>query len=135
MVNKENNNNDGLDHNMILVAEDDTSNFLLLKVYLDNLNYQILHAHDGEEAVELAKNNSSISVAIMDIKMPNKDGIQATKEIKAQNPDITIIALTAYAMPGDKDKVFNAGCDEYLTKPVLKDDLFNLLNKYISTAE
>ncbi|MGM0612660.1 MAG: response regulator [Bacteroidota bacterium] len=119
----------------ILIAEDDTSNFLLLKVYLKNINCQILHAHNGQEAIDLATNHTPVSLILMDIKMPIKNGFQAIKEIKAHNPDIPVIALTAYAMAGDRDKALTAGFDEYIAKPVSKDDLFDLISKYISISK
>ncbi|MCF8219271.1 MAG: response regulator [Bacteroidales bacterium] len=122
-------------NNSILIAEDDTSNFLLLKVYLKNAKYDILHAHDGQEAIDMVTNNTPVSLILMDIKMPIKNGFQAVKEIKVYKPDIPIIALTAYAMSGDRDKALKAGFDEYIAKPVSKDDLFELISKYISISK
>lgn len=98
----------------ILVAEDNDSNFLLVKSYL--LGQQLDHACNGKEAVEMASKNK-YDIILMDIKMPSMDGLEATRLIRKSDPDIPIIALTAYAFDDDEHKALLAGCNGYLTKP------------------
>lgn len=117
----------------ILIAEDDDINFQYLDEVLKNVGYNIKHALTGVEAVKMAVSDSDIDLVLMDIKMPEMDGYMATKEIKKTKPDLPIIAQTAYAMTKDKEKAQEAGCDDYLSKPILKEDLLKLLNHYLNT--
>lgn len=117
----------------ILIAEDEINNFRLLKILLDKsgLNLKILHADNGKDAVEICESGQKIDLVIMDIKMPVMDGLEATGIIKNMTPDLPIIALTAFAFESDKEKVFKAGCDDYISKPVKKVDLLDMIKKYI----
>jgi CheY-like chemotaxis protein len=92
----------------------------------------ILHASNGREAIELFKANQHIKLILMDIKMPEIDGIEATRQIKLINPDVKIIAITAYAMSGDEDRIIAAGCDGYLSKPINKKSLLEKMTEFIS---
>lgn len=114
----------------ILIAEDEESNFMLLKAILQRFKCIILHAKNGQEAISMVQNNANIDLIFMDIKMPVKNGYEATKEIKATHPSIPVIALTAYAMRGDREKAYDSGCDEYLAKPLNKDQLIELVKQY-----
>lgn len=115
---------------IILVAEDITSNYLLISVMLRK-QFDILHALNGREAVEMAK-NSHIDLILMDMKMPEMDGMTATAEIRKFNSDLPIVALTAHAFESDKVAAIKAGCNEYLIKPVDKVKLMTVLRKYCS---
>ncbi|NVO11673.1 MAG: response regulator [Bacteroidales bacterium] len=115
----------------LLVAEDENSNFRLIEVLLKKTNVKILRAINGEEAIELVINNH-INLILMDIKMPVMDGLNATREIKKLNKDIPIIAQTAYAMESDENICLEAGCNGYISKPIIQDKLFTMLNKYLS---
>lgn len=115
----------------ILIAEDEEINFMYLEEVLRRTNANVIRACDGLEAVNLFKANLSINIVLMDIKMPVMDGIQATKLIKAERSNIPIIATTAYALGGDKEKFLQAGCDDYLSKPIRKDDLLAMIKKHI----
>jgi CheY-like chemotaxis protein len=115
----------------ILIAEDEEINFMYLEEVLRRTNANVIRACDGLEAVNLFKENLSIDIVLMDIKMPVMDGIQATKLIKAERSNIPIIATTAYALGGDKEKFLQAGCDDYLSKPIRKDDLLAMIKKHI----
>jgi two-component system, sensor histidine kinase and response regulator len=115
-----------------LIVEDDYANRLLLKTILKNLSSNILLAENGLEAVNLCKENQQISLVLMDLKMPVMDGFEATAIIKSIRPNLPVVALTAYAMSGDEQKARDAGCDEYLTKPVSKSKLFDLIGKITS---
>lgn len=112
----------------ILVAEDNVSNYLLISAILRN-DYQLLHATNGEEAIEMARNNE-IGMILMDIRMPQMDGITATTEIRKFNPSIPIIALTAHAFATDRTNAMEAGCNDYLVKPIKKKILIETLKKY-----
>lgn len=115
---------------VILVAEDDESNYLYLEAILRKASVKILLADNGKKAVELCHAHPEISLILMDIKMPVMDGLEATRAIKSFRKDITIIAVTAFAMSGDENKALNAGCDDYLAKPVRKEILLDRLKRY-----
>ena len=91
----------------------------------------VLHASNGREAIELFKANPGINLILMDIKMPEIDGLEATRQIKLLNKEVPIIAITAYAMSGDEDKVLAAGCDGYLSKPINKKSLMEKIKEFI----
>ena len=119
--------------NVILVAEDDITSFFCLKTILkQNTSAEIIHALNGQEAVDKYLQNPDIGLILMDIKMPVMDGLEATRQIKAINRDITVIALTAYAMAGDEARILEAGCDYYLTKPIDKKLFLAKLAQYIN---
>ncbi len=115
----------------ILIAEDNESNFSLLETLLGSYNINILHVKNGKDAVDLCKINSDIDLVLMDIKMPILDGYDATMQIKQIKPNLPIIAQTAHALPEDKSKAKDSGCDDYISKPIIKEQLISLLNKYI----
>jgi signal transduction histidine kinase len=115
----------------ILMVEDDWISFQYLNRLLENSDITVIHAENGEEAVELVRKTPDISLILMDIKMPVMDGIEATKLIKQIRPDLPIIAQTAYAYNEEKDKILSAGCDDYLSKPFEKEQLNAIINKYL----
>ncbi len=118
----------------ILIAEDEEVNFLFLEILLiDKLRVpcKILHAIDGVEAVEMCKDNPGIDLVLMDIKMPKMNGYDATIEIKKISPDLPIVAQTAYSTREDMKKAKDAGCDEFITKPINKDVLNKIIGKYL----
>jgi CheY-like chemotaxis protein len=114
------------------IVEDDKTSFILLKEFLKPLNLEIHHVTDGIEAVNFIKMNPDIRLILMDLKLPFMDGYEAARIIKRMNPKIPIIAQTAYAMLGDKDKALSAGCDDYITKPLDLEKLKELVNTYLS---
>jgi CheY-like chemotaxis protein len=119
--------------NSILVAEDDEINFFYLKALLkQNTTAEIIHASNGLEALEIFQKNPHIGLILMDIKMPVMDGLEATRQIKAINRKIPVIAITAYAMAGDEARIADAGCDYYLTKPINKKLLLEKMAECIS---
>ena len=103
----------------ILIVEDEPKNLKLLRDLLQATGYETIEATDGEEGVELAKAMKP-DLILMDIMMPKMDGLEATRIIKADDKTkhIPIVALTSYAMKGDKERTLEAGCDGYLAKPV-----------------
>ncbi|QBN18367.1 ATP-binding protein [Flavobacterium nackdongense] len=112
----------------ILVAEDDNINFLLLKRILELKKYTVLRATNGEEAVELCRLNSEIHLVFMDIKMPVLNGFEAFKMIHALHPNLPVIAQTAYASADDFEKIIQAGFTAYVSKPLDKEKIFDLVD-------
>ncbi|MBQ7988198.1 MAG: response regulator [Bacteroidaceae bacterium] len=100
----------------ILIAEDNDSNYMLM-TYILKKHYEFSRAANGQQAVEKALTEAP-DLVLMDIKMPLMDGLEATRQIKAQKPDLPIIALTANAFDSDRQDALAAGCDDFLSKPV-----------------
>jgi CheY-like chemotaxis protein len=115
----------------ILIAEDEDSNYLYFKMILSKTKVNILRAETGLKAIEMY-NANKIDLILMDIKMPEMDGLEATKIIKKENKSVPIIALTAFAMENDEKISFEAGCDEYISKPINESKLLSLLNTYLT---
>jgi CheY-like chemotaxis protein len=111
-------------------VEDEINNFLLIKEMLSYEQFKIMHAWNGAEAVEMVISNPAIDIVLMDIKMPVMDGFEAIKHIKHRNPGIPVIALTAYAMTGEKENALCAGFDNYISKPINQDVLLQILSEY-----
>lgn len=103
----------------ILLVEDDPKNLKLVKDLLEACGYSVIVANNGREGLEIAK-TSLPDLILMDVQLPGIDGLEATKRLKADEKTriIPIIALTAYAMEGDKERIRRAGCDEYVPKPI-----------------
>ena len=118
----------------ILVAEDEEVNYQYLEILLKkyNRNFIIQHAVTGSEAVTACRKNPNIRLVLMDLKMPEMNGLEATRKIKARNPNILVIAQTAYTMLENREKAKEAGCDDFLKKPTRKADLFKVLDKFLS---
>ncbi|MCF8364056.1 MAG: response regulator [Prolixibacteraceae bacterium] len=114
----------------VLVAEDDEIARMYLSELLEGKCRKLLFAHNGKEAVELYQANSSIDLVLMDIKMPVMDGYSAAIKIKELNKNAIIVAQTAYALASDREKALAAGCSEYLVKPLIKKDLFSVIEKF-----
>lgn len=115
----------------ILVVEDDKTSYMLIKEFLRPLNLEIHHVTDGADAINFIKINPDTRLILMDIKLPFMNGYEATKTIKKTNPKIPIIAQTAYAMSGDREKALSAGCDDYITKPLDLQKLQQLVKTYL----
>jgi len=102
----------------ILIADDDNISVILLSNYLKNIEAEFIVARDGEEALALFDQNTDVDLILMDIKMPKLNGLEVTKLIKSKNPNVKIIAETAFAMVDDEKKALEVGCDAYITKPI-----------------
>ncbi|HUX52975.1 MAG TPA: PAS domain S-box protein [Williamwhitmania sp.] len=113
----------------ILVVEDDKISAQFLHDILQPFAAQLLFARTGGEAVKLCRENSNVNLVLMDIKMPDMDGLEATRIIRTFNKEVVIIAQTAYALTGDREKTINAGCNEYLTKPLSRRELTLTIEK------
>ncbi len=124
------NNNEWKDKT-ILIAEDEESNYKFLEMLLTNKGVTLLRAENGFEAIEICKGNKVIDLILMDVKMPGMNGLEATSKIKKIRPDIPIIIQTAYAMQNDEKESMDAGCDDYIAKPIKKEKLISILEKWI----
>ena len=121
-----------LKNKTILIVEDDLDSFSLLSKYLIKTDVKILYSPNGAEAIETIKNNKNIDLVLMDINLPVMDGYDATREIKKIRKDLPVISQTANAMLGDRKKSLDAGCDEYMAKPIRRMELFNTIQKVMA---
>lgn len=112
-----------------LVVEDDKTSFALLNTILKRCKVNVLWADSGKDAIKTATTRDDIDLILMDIKMPDIDGFEVTKKIKQYNPGIPIIAQTAFALSGDEERTYEAGCDIYISKPIDKKELINNIRK------
>lgn len=122
------------DNYTILVAEDEEVNYLYIEALFENkvdYNYRLIHVKNGKEAVDLCFENSNIDIILMDLKMPVMNGYEATEKIKSKFPTIPIIAQTAYSTQSDRKLALQCGCDDFISKPIDKEELFGLVNKYL----
>jgi CheY-like chemotaxis protein len=102
----------------VLISEDDETSDLLIAIMLRKFNPEILHAKTGVEVLEMLNKNPDIDLILMDIQMPEMNGYEATMEIRKFDPNIVIIAQTAYALSGEREKALTAGCNDYFAKPI-----------------
>ncbi len=115
----------------IIVADDIISNFEFIDALLKPSGANLLWASDGSKAVEFVKKVAGIDLILMDLQMPIMDGYQATSIVKSIKPEIPIIVLTAFSQISDRNKAIDAGCDEYLQKPIMANKLFSLMSKFL----
>ena len=116
----------------ILIAEDDETAIAFLKIVLKEYEKEMLIAKNGIETVEMCRNNPDLDMVLMDIKMPGLNGYEATQQIREFNKNVYILAQTAYAQLGDREKAIVVGCNDYISKPIQKDELFGKLEKYFN---
>jgi PAS domain S-box-containing protein len=116
----------------ILIAEDEEIASEYLSIVLEEIDHNLIKAKNGVETVDICLENNDIDIILMDMKMPIMDGYEATRKIREFNKDIIIIAQTAYALEGDREKAIDAGCNDYITKPIIKEKLFQMIEKYNS---
>ncbi len=116
----------------ILIVEDDKDSFEFLRIVLKTAKMNTLWAQDGSTAIKYCREKSDIDLVLMDINMPVMNGYQATKEIKKLKPKLPIIAQTAYAIAGDKEKALEEGCDDYISKPIKRDELMSKIDGLLS---
>ncbi len=114
----------------VLIAEDEEFAIMHLTIILEHLGSKVLYARNGYETIEVCKTNPDIDLILMDIRMPGLNGYEATQKIRDFNKDVIIIAQTAYALTGDRDKAIKAGCNDYISKPIKKNKLIELIEKY-----
>jgi CheY-like chemotaxis protein len=102
----------------ILIVEDDETSEMLIRLAVRNFSDNILTAATGVEAIKQCQNNPDIDLILMDIKMGEMDGYEATRQIRLWNKKVKIIAQTAFGMEGDREKAIDAGCNDYISKPL-----------------
>lgn len=115
----------------MLIAEDDEISFELYKARLDEFDMNLLHAKNGQMAVEIAKETPYVHLILMDIRMPVLNGYEATKQIREFNTTVPIIAQTAFAMIPEQKAIIESGFTDFLSKPVEEEKLFGLIRKYM----
>ncbi|MGM0566668.1 MAG: PAS domain S-box protein [Bacteroidota bacterium] len=115
----------------VLIVEDEAYNLEYLVSLLRKCNGEVITAPSGESALERMNDNPDTDLVLMDIKLPGIDGFEATKKIKNENNEVVVIAQTAYAMPEDQQEAKKAGCDDYVTKPINKWDLYKAINTHL----
>lgn len=117
----------------IIIAEDIIENFELIKILLRKTNANLIHAENGADAIQKFKSAEKTDLILMDIRMPVMNGYDATKELKKINPNLPIIALTAHAFSEEKTKCLNAGCDDFISKPIDEKSLLLIIEKFLKT--
>src|SRR6185312_1364972 len=122
------NSDDVLKGKKVLIVDDDVRNLFALTTVLERFNINVLSAESGEEAIALIHKNDDIDIVLMDIMMPEMDGYETMRRIRSdkRNDEMTIIAVTAKAMKGDRQKCIESGASDYITKPVNVDQLMTL---------
>ena len=111
----------------ILIVEDEPNNRELLEILLEETHAKILSTAYGLEAFEIVA-EQQIDLILMDIRLPDSNGLEITAEIRKTHPNLPIIAQTAFALSGDKQKALDAGCDAYISKPVKRNDLMEIID-------
>jgi CheY-like chemotaxis protein len=119
----------------ILIAEDEETSDLLLTSLLKKTRHEIIHAKTGVETMEACLAHPDLDLVLMDIRMPGMGGYEATRQIRQFNKDVIIIAQTAYGLSGDRQKAIDAGCNDYISKPINKDELMGLIQKYFKNSQ
>ncbi|MFY9150401.1 MAG: response regulator, partial [Prolixibacteraceae bacterium] len=114
----------------ILIAEDDETSEKLITITINKLSKEVIKARTGKAAVEICRKNPEIDLILMDIQMPDMNGYEATRQIRQFNNDVVIIAQTAFGLSGDREKAIEAGCNDYIAKPINKAKLLSLVQKY-----
>lgn len=115
----------------ILIAEDDPTSEMLISLIVNTFGREILKVQTGMAAIEACRQNPDIDLILMDIQMPHMGGYEATRQIRGFNKDVVIIAQTAYGLSGDREKAIEAGCNDYIAKPINKLDLMALIQKHL----
>jgi CheY-like chemotaxis protein len=114
----------------ILIAEDDPHAVILLSAILEGIADEILHVETGVEAIKSCAENPGIDLVLMDIRMPEVDGYDAVRQIRKANKDVVIIAQTAYALAGEKERIMNSGFDDYIAKPIQSSELVETIQRH-----
>ncbi|MDA3880487.1 MAG: ATP-binding protein [Prolixibacteraceae bacterium] len=114
----------------IMIVEDTDSNYFFIEAFLERTHASLLWAHNGVEAVVMFKENK-VDLVLMDIMMPEMDGYEATRQIRAINQSIPVIAQTALALPDDEDKCYQSGCNYVLVKPISSEDLIATIKRFL----
>lgn len=114
----------------LLIVEDDYASYQLLKHTFEKFTKEIFTVKNGKDAIDVCLNNTDIDLILMDIQIPGMNGYEATRQIREFNKDVVIIAQTAFALSGDREKSIEAGCNDYLSKPIKNVELQKLIERY-----
>ena len=115
---------------VILVVEDDEISLEFLKELFEPFKVKLLFAYNGRDSIEICRSELEIDLVLMDVQLPILNGKEAMKEIKQIRPDLPIVAQTAFAMSGDKEKYLRDGFDDYISKPINVQELISIVEKY-----
>lgn len=115
----------------ILIAEDEVTSEEYITIIVQKLGKEIINVKTGTKALDDCRNNPDIDLVLMDIRMPGMDGYEATRKIREFNKDVIIIAQTVYVLSGDHEKAIEAGCNDYISKPINKEELFEKIEKHL----
>jgi CheY-like chemotaxis protein len=116
----------------ILIAEDEETNYFYLETVLKRTGATLFRAKNGNEAVKACEDQPDMDLVLMDIKMPDLNGLDATRMIRKFNPSLPIIAQTAYALVGEKNKCLSSGCNDYISKPINREALLKMITSFVS---
>ena len=116
----------------ILIAEDDEISASLISAMVDKYSHEVLHVNTGVDAIHACRNNPDIDLVLMDINLPGLDGFEATRQIRQFNNDMVIIAQTAFSLKFDRVMAIEAGCNDYISKPISISELKGLIRKYFT---
>ncbi|PKO99442.1 MAG: hypothetical protein CVU13_05035 [Bacteroidetes bacterium HGW-Bacteroidetes-8] len=130
----DNNMEESIDKLKILLAEDDETSELLIEVGVRKICKEMLKTRSGIDAINICRANPDIDLIFMDIQMPGLNGYEATRQIRSFNKNVVIIAQTAYGLSGDREKAIEAGCNDYISKPICISDLLALIKKNLNTS-
>jgi len=119
----------------VLIVEDNETSNIYFEAALRKTKAKLIWAKNGLEAIELVKNNQPIDLILMDINMPQMDGIEATRIIKTLYPEIIIVVQTAFILSGEERLCQEAGCDEFITKPIRLKYLLDTINRYLAVPK
>ena len=124
-----------IDKLKVLIAEDDETSELLIEVAVKKICKEIIKTKSGKDAVDICRSNPDIDLVFMDIQIPGINGYEATRQIRSFNTDIVIIAQTAYGLSGDREKSIEAGCNDYISKPICISDLLKIIKKNLNHSK
>jgi CheY-like chemotaxis protein len=116
----------------VIIAEDELTNYFLLVEYLEITGIKVLHAKNGLEVFEIIEHTLP-DIILLDIKMPYMTGYEVLEKLRPMHPNLPIIAQTAYAMPSDKKKIMDLGCNDYMSKPVQEEILFEKMSLFLNS--
>ena len=123
--------NDKIFNKRIFVVDDDLPSFQLIEELLSRHKVFLKHFTNGRELMKYIKKEELPDMIIMDIQLPGVDGLELTKQVKALEPSIPVIAYTSYAMAGDRERCLQSGCDEYVSKPIDLDVFMEIVYRHI----
>lgn len=119
----------------VLIVEDNETSNIYFEAALRKTNANLIWAKNGQDAVDIVKRNEPIDLILMDINMPKMDGIEATRIIKEEYPEIIIVVQTAFILSGEERMCQEAGCDEFITKPIRLKYLLDTIDRYLGSSE